>query len=241
MEETTVLEEETLNQVAEPEAIAEEEVKTTYTAEEVETMKKELQSNTEKGVQKLIKEKKEAEETYQNVLSEISQIAEDKTRLVDLFDENPKVAKIILDKYYDWQSISEYKTNIWYEEDYTDPKKIQKQIEEQAKKLSEQKEIEREKKSFIDKLQMSKEEVEKFEEAFEERKELRSFKIEDLEKHLTKAYREISDNTESVKTMKSQETIAKNMATWEWKGWNDTSGRKPNVAIQNLLRDHWVI
>ena len=215
MEETTTLEEETLPQpeATEPEATAEEDVKTTYTAEEVEAMKKEMQSNSEKGVQKLIKEKKEADEIYQTVLSEISRVADDKTRLVELFDDNPKVAKVILEKYYDGNSIDEYKNSIGYTEDITDPKVIQKQIEEGARKLSESKEVAREKKSFIEKLQMTPEETEKFEEAFAERMELKSFRVSDVEKHLEKAYREISDDTESLKTMKSQETIAKNMAT----------------------------
>lgn len=247
MEETTILEEETPTQSEESEVTTTEDEKTTYTAEEVKAMLKEKESNTEKGVQKLIREKKEAEQEkkeaedfFNTTLSEIDKVASNKVRLIELYDENPKVAKIILEKYYDWQSIDEFKTSIWYEEDITDPRIIQKQIEEGARKLSEAKEVAREKKIFIEKLQMTPEETEKFEEAFAERMELKSFRVSDIEKHLEKAYREISDNTESLKAMKSQETIAKNMATWDGKGWNDTV-RKPNSAIQELLRNHWVI
>lgn len=60
---------------------------------------------------------------------------------------------------------------------------------------------------------MSEKEKKDFEEAFEERRQLKSFKIDDLEKQLTKAYREISDNTEVLKNLKTQEVIGKAMAT----------------------------
>ena len=60
---------------------------------------------------------------------------------------------------------------------------------------------------------MTPEEKKNFEEALEERKQLKSFKSSDIEKHLEKAYREISDDSETLKTLKTQETIAKNMAT----------------------------
>lgn len=206
-EETNTLEEKTLNQ---------EEVKSTYTAEEVEAMKKELQSNTEKGVQKLIREKKEAEETYQTVLNEISMVADNKEHLVRLSEENPKVAKIILDKYYGGQSIEEYKDAIGYEEDLTDPTIIEKKISQEAEKRIRDKQISDKTNEFIAKLEMSDDEKEKFLEAFEERKGLKSFSIETLDKNLEKAYREISDES-SISKLKANETIAKAMATGDGK------------------------
>ena len=56
---------------------------------------------------------------------------------------------------------------------------------------------------------MSEEEQNKFLEAFEERKQLKSFNLDEIDKHLEKAYREISDNP----LPKTQEIIARTQAT----------------------------
>jgi hypothetical protein len=66
-------------------------------------------------------------------------------------------------------------------------------IKEEAEKISNKKDIEKIKKAFIDKLKLSDEEKKSFEEAFEERKSLKSFSFDNLEKHLEKAYFEIAD------------------------------------------------
>lgn len=214
MEETTQLEAETqLNQeTAEAEQA---EAKTTYTAEEVEAMKKSW-FDKDPGVQKLLKTTKEKDEMYQRVLSEISVIAEDKDRLVDLHSENPKVAKIILDKYYDGQSIDEYKQAIGYQEDYTDPKVIEKKISQEADKRIREKLVNEKVGEFVKKLEMSEDEKEKFMEAFDERKSLKSFNVDDIERHLEKAYREISDES-SIAKLKQTETIARTLATGDGK------------------------
>jgi len=224
-------EDENLNSQEEvTESSQEEEVKV-FTAEEVEAIKKKMQADSEKGVQKLISEKK----AYETVLEVIGKVSENQNYLVDYYSENPQVAQIILDKYYNGQSIDEFKTSIWYSVDYNDPDVRKKLIEAEAKKIFDNKLIEKSKSEFIEKLKMSPEEKKEFEVAFEERKQLRSFKIEDIDKQLEKAYREISDNTEVLKTLKNQETIAKSMATWEGKGGN--AGETKKSGLQNEIAD----
>ena len=189
-----------------------EETSKTFTQAEVQEMieasKRELQSASEKWVQKLINTNK----TFENALTELSKIADDNSYLINLADTKPEVAKIILDKFY-WLSLDEYKEQIWYEEDLSDPKVLERKADKIVQKKLEAKTIEDKTNSFVSKLQMTEEEKKNFLEAFEERKELKSFKIDDIDKHLEKAYKEISDKP----LPKTQEVIAKVIATNEWK------------------------
>lgn len=204
-----------------------EEEKTTFTREEVEAMRKEMMSNSEKGVQKIISEKK----AYERALEESGNIADDPTRLVELYESDPKTAKIILDKFFNWKSIEEYKEDIDYKEDYADPVIVQKKIQREAEKIAFNKEFEAEKKKFISKLEMSDEEKENFEEALEELKGLKSFKDKELVKVFEKAYKIWNDNEETLMKLKNKEVIAKTIATDESKSnWSSKAKEKNEFA-----------
>lgn len=220
-----------------------EDQKTSYTAEEVEAIRKQMQSDSEKGVQKVISEKK----AYEAAMREISKVADDDAYLIELYDTNPAAAKVILDTYYEWKTIDEYKESISYEEDLKDPKVIKKMVESEAKKLAEQNLIKDKKQEFIKKLKMSDEEIKSFEEAFEERTQLKTFSISNLEKHFEKAYRDVNDDSEALKELKKQETIANAMATADWKGWKQVTNQKQNNVLKNseynksFLKDRWIL
>ena len=234
---TIIVEEEILNNINEEaqEESEEQEQPKTFTLEEVEEMKKKMQSDSEKGVQKLISEKKD----YDTALSELSKIAEDKTYLVDLFMSNEKVAKIILEKFYEWITIDQFKESIGYEEDLTNPRVRERLINLEAQKRVNQKTIADKKAAFIEKLKMSEDEQKDFEDAFAERMQLRTFNINDIDIHLEKAYREII-NEDSLKQIKTQETIGKTMATWEWKSWgSDTKKDTLNSEISDFLGNYF--
>lgn len=214
--------------------------KTTYTLEEVEAIKKKMQSDSEKWVQKLINETKQEKQQrliYERVLDEVWKVADDNSYLISLYEEEPEVANIILGKYYDWQSIEQFKDSIWYEEDYNDPKVRERKISLEVKKLADKQLIESKKQEFISKLKMTEEERLLFEEAFDERKQLKSFNVNDVEKHLEKAYREVNENAYD---FKSQETIAKTMATWEWKSWNNKETRNSISDEANAFLDKFL-
>ena len=210
MEDTTqqkVQEEETLNL----EEQGEEESPKTYTQEEVEEMRKKLQSDSEKWVQKVIAEKK----LYERAFKESGNIAQDDSRLVEIFNEDPKLAQVILDEYFNGQSIDEYKESIGYQEDLTDPKVYEARLKADTEKAVAKKQLESEKKSFIAKLKMSDEEKEAFESQLEELTSLKSFKLENIEKTMEKAYRLIA-NEEDTKKLNTQKVIAETMATTKW-------------------------
>lgn len=211
--------------------------KTTYTKEEVESIKRELSGSHEKWVQKVIWEKK----AYQEAISIIPKLMDDKEKLISIHEENPEVAQIILDKIYEWQSIEEFKDAIWYQEDYSDPEVVKKLVSKQAKELRDKEKIEDAKSSFIEKLQMEWDELKNFEEAFAERQELRSFKVSDLDKHLEKAFREVSDNTEQLKDLKKNKEIAKTLATGGWKqGGNskDTNAKSVQDEAKSFVNTY---
>ena len=69
----------------------------TYTAEEVEAIRKKMQSDTDRGVQKILHEKS----FYQDVIDSVAKVAKDSKYLIELSIEKPEVAKTMLDKYYD--------------------------------------------------------------------------------------------------------------------------------------------
>jgi hypothetical protein len=75
--------------------------------------------------------------------------------------------------------------------DLNDPKVIERKIATQAQKIADDKQISKEKTAFIEKLKMTPDEKEKFEEAFSERRVLKSFSTENLQTQFEKAYREI--------------------------------------------------
>ena len=67
-----------------------------YTQEEVDAITKKMQSDSEKGVQKLISKQK----AYESVLEAVGKVSENQAYLVECYESNPEVAQIILEKYY---------------------------------------------------------------------------------------------------------------------------------------------
>jgi hypothetical protein len=194
----------------------EEEKKKTYTEEEVEAIKKKMQSDSEKGVQKIISEKKTHESEariYKSVLDAVKQVSDDQSSLVAIYEKDPKVGQVILEKYYDGMSLDKFKEQIQYKENLSDPEVFARRLETEKQKAIDSMKIDQAKDAFIKELEMSEDEKAEFEKAFEERKSLRSFNASNVEQHLERAYREI-DKTD-LKSLKSKVTIAKAIATGE--------------------------
>lgn len=221
----------------------------TYSSEEVEAIKKEMQSNSEKGVQKILWEKK----AFEKAMSSLDIISEDNTKLIDLFEEDEKAGQIILDKYYNWQSIEDFKESIQYKVDLTDPKQIDKLVEkrfakkEALKKAEENKlatdklniEVQDKKEQFIKEFDLSWEELKEFEVEFEDRMTLKSFSSKSITKHLTGALRDIKP--EWLSNAEINEKLAK--TTWAWSSWNvpwkrATNWDKLRSEIQDFLKNN---
>ena len=178
-----------------------------FTAAELEAAKQEAinkaNSDHEQWVQKLISEKKFAE----TILDAVGEVAKDSTNLINIFDENPEVANEILKKYYGWQTIDEYKEAIGFKEQ---PEQLnEKMIVERATSIVNANKIKDTKKAFIEKVWLEGEELKAFEEEFDERLQLKSFDIEKLDEHITKAYKLATGySAEQIKEIQKSKIIA---------------------------------
>ncbi|HPC34636.1 MAG TPA: hypothetical protein PLP73_03150, partial [Candidatus Absconditabacterales bacterium] len=93
------------------------------TKEDRETKFKKLQSDSERGVQKIINEKKEVETFLDRYENAISTVSADNSKLVDIYDNDPKVAERILSKFYGGMSIDEFV------DEYLDGKRPAKKVD----------------------------------------------------------------------------------------------------------------
>jgi hypothetical protein len=148
--------------------------------------------------------------------------------LVDIYNENPKVAKEILARYYDGKSIEEFKESIGYREDLSDPKTFERRLEIEKQKAVDAIKVEQAKEAFIKELSLSPEEVEALEEAFQERKQLKTFSADSVRSHLEKAYRLI-DKTDT-RSLKRNEAAGKAMATSEGRGGDGSPKRNTDLS-----------
>lgn len=212
--------------------------KTTFTLAEVEAMKKKWQSDTEKGVQKVIAEKT----TLEKALEEVGKISDDPKRLVVLHETEPELAKMILKKYYNGQTIDQYMDEQGIELDLSDPEIVKKRVTLEAQKIADERVISEKKDEFIEQLKMSDEEKAQFEEAFEERRNLKSFNPKDVRKHLEKAYREVNESFDP-STLKNAENIANVLwnASWRWtSNWEGGKGTDPVKASVEWFLDKYL-
>lgn len=212
--------------------------KRTYTEEEVEAIRKKHQSDSEKGVQKLLSESK-FKDSVLEATKQISKANEsgDNAALVKLYEKSPRVAQEILKLYYDGQSIDQYKEAVGYKEDLSDPEVYARRLDADRQKAVEQIKIDAAYERFVGDLKMTDEEKKEFEKAFDERRGMKSFSLETVTTHLERAFREI-DKTD-IKTLRSQETIAKTVTTGEPKGGGNAKARTPlQEELAKFVRDH---
>ena len=198
----------------------------TYTQADLDEHLNKFKSDSEKWVQKVIWERK----LHEQVIDSVWKVADDKNELINIYEENPEVAAIILEKYYEWQSIEDFKTSIDYQEDLTDPKVLDRKVEKEIKARESKRIISNAKEVFIEKLKMTDDEKSKFEETFNEIKSLKSFKIDNIENQLEKAFKLIS-NSDDIKRIKQAKAIAQSLATWEWKS-KGTSKKVTNTQTE---------
>lgn len=203
-----------------------------YTEEEVEDIRRKIRGDSEKGVQKLIWEKKLLEEA----LEELANIAFESERLVELADEKPSLAKIILEKYFK-ETLEEYKERINYSEKISNPNYIKTKIEKEAVKKAEAKIYEIELKKFKERLKIQEDENKRFERV------LREFKIDinHLDEIFEKAY--LISREENIETLEQEEKIWKLMSTTTgksiWKNFKEKSNTQKEV--EEFLKKYKVI
>lgn len=161
---------------------------------------KALESNTEKGAQSLLWEKKKMEkaiETFKNVNA-------DPEKLEALLNEDKELWQFILDKFYDGQSIDEIKNKKW------------PNIDEIVEQKLNQKEVEKKLSSVKD--QLPDDLLEKFNTEFEELTEGKKLTADNVQKYIKNALSNVSDDSSLLDTIKAGAV---------WNGGN-TKGRPTN-------------
>jgi hypothetical protein len=125
--------------------------------QELEESIKKHKSDSERGVQKILKEKKEAEEYVSLFRKSVKMVRDDKASLLEIYEDNPKVAKEILEEYFDGMSMDEFiqeelewkvptrKVNLEKERE-----KIRKQVEEEYEMKQAEKLVDKYSKDFED-------------------------------------------------------------------------------------------
>lgn len=161
---------------------------------------KALESNTEKGAQSLLWEKKKMEkaiETFKNVNA-------DPEKLEALLNEDKELWQFILDKFYDGQSIDDIKNKKW------------PNIDEIVEQKLNQKEVDKKLSSVKD--QLPDDLLEKFNTEFEELTEGKKLTADNVQKYIKNALSNISDDSSLLDTIKAGAV---------WNGGN-TKGRPTN-------------
>ena len=161
---------------------------------------KALESNTEKGAQSLLWEKKKMEkaiETFKNVNA-------DPEKLEALLNEDKELWQFILDKFYDGQSIDDIKNKKW------------PNIDEIVEQKLNQKEVDKKLSSVKD--QLPDDLLEKFNTEFEELTEGKKLTADNIQKYIKNALSNVSDDSTLLDTIKAGAV---------WNGGN-TKGRPTN-------------
>ena len=161
---------------------------------------KALESNTEKGAQSLLWEKKKMEkaiETFKNVNA-------DPEKLEALLNEDKELWQFILDKFYDGQSIDDIKNKKW------------PNIDEIVEQKLNQKEVDKKLSSVKD--QLPDDLLEKFNTEFEELTEGKKLTADNVQKYIKNALSNVSDDSTLLDTIKAGAV---------WNGGN-TKGRPTN-------------
>lgn len=205
----------------------------TYTEEEVEQIRKDMQSNSEKWVQKVIWEKKVAEQA----LKEVQNIADDNEHLVKLYDTNPDVAKHILQNVYNWIDIEEYKENIWYKDDTTSPEYLEKIADKKVEKKLTEIKLNDAIDSFIKENKLEWEVLEKFQKELEDRKTMKSFSLQTIDKHLDKALKDSIEES-NISDTEYTKKVAETMSTGWWKSgsWSSNWEMQVNSDVTDFVK-----
>lgn len=191
----------------------------TYTEEDF----KKLQSDSEKWVQKLLKQIKDWEgqtSFYQSVIKESKKVGQDEKYLAELMITKPNVAKEILKEYYDWMSYDEFKSEYWIKDSEIN---VDVLSELKAEKLYNNRMCNFLKEQYIAKSNLSESEKQLFNDNFNDIVEWKSIKPENIDKYLDISYTYLKkESNKQDKVEDKIELIAKQMANWWSSSWTTT-------------------
>lgn len=207
---------------------------------------KELQSNIERGMQKVLKQSKERErelETLKKVVQEVWSVSQDPAYLVELHEREPEVAQKILDQYYWGIDIDSFEEQLtWVKKTpKIDAKKIKEEAKQELRQEMEKESVQKKFKKLVEKLEIEWEDLKKFTSTYNELVDGRDIKPDQVFRFAKLAHIEVFGVPPSDTTKK----IAWVMATWSWSNW---ASQTPKITPEeNLIADmrkfmqwHWI-
>lgn len=179
---------------------------------------RDLKSNSERGVQAVISEKKKMEKA----ISAFKDVSSDPDKLDKLISEDSDLWQFILDKFYDGQSIDEIKNKKW------------PSIDELVEQKLNRKEVDAKLQSV--RSQLPDDMVEKFDEEFKDITDGKTLSPDNVQKYLKNAISNISDDNSLLDSIKAGAV---------WNGWNTkwrpTNEDRASKSVTAHLKQFWYI
>lgn len=205
---------------------------------------KELQSNIERGMQKVLKVSKEREKKehlLERVLDEVWNVAQDQSHLIKISEKEPEVAQMILDRYYNGISIDDFEEQITGERKTPklDPNKIKQEAKEEIRRELNDESVKKKLSKVIEKLWLKWEELKKFKSNYEELTEGKTISQDNVKRYIKLAHIETFWMTPS----DSERKIAQVMASW-WSSASSPSQKKGKEEsmlddMRKFMSNHW--
>lgn len=230
------------NQLEDVNLTQDTDTKDTVLPEDWEKKYKELQSNSERGVQMKIKELKETEQKkqfYEQVLDKSVECAADWQKLVTLYYENPEIANTILSKFYWWMGIEEYATNGWFL--LHDEKNIEILATRRAAEMIEQQQVESKIDSFIAAMWYT--DVAQFKEELSDVVTWKKVTAKNIDKYLMMTHTYLNkDEYNKLKEAEKQSALAKTQSAWSSNDEKDSKKKKWDNAdwLLSYLKSMWM-
>ena len=188
--------------------------------EEANTKFKDLQSNSDRGVQKVIAEKKLSEKA----LKSIKQIDGDNDKFVELYNDDPELGEYILENVFDWASI----------DDFTSGSEVKaKPVKEDFEAFYEKKRIE----ETLEKVswKLSPEIKEKFDTEFADLTEWKKLTKDSVKKYIKIALKEASPD------FSNEELLAKTYSVWGSAPKPKETWPKSDQATKDFMKEMGIV
>jgi len=201
---------------------------------------KQLQSAASKGTQKLIGRNKALYKAF-DVLWDI---AEDQSKLIEVYESEPEVAQVILEKYYEGKTIQEFAKDV-LDQDYepTTQKEAlsEEEIRQQVRDEIQSEEVQSYVGQLFEKAKLSKADAKKVLEEFNDLAEGKKLTKEKARKYFQIAY----SIARKVPNKDNKTKIAKKTSSWKgWGGWwGKSKGKGWDPFVQDsidFLKEHWL-
>lgn len=200
----------------------------TAKAQEKEEYAKKLESAQESWLQKLIDESK-----YNNLLrDEKNKLNKDKDYMIELAEKDEVLAQAVLDEYFPWMTIEEALKQV--SPDAVVAKKTikpERSVEDQIEEGIAKREIAKQKKDYLDKLNLSEDEKQLFEQEFADLTEWKKLSEANITKYLRFAFKEAVPQREDLKKI---EKDAYEMSMWQGGSMGKSSTNQHNALSDNI-------